>query len=84
MRQKYLLQYAVAHAEFRLPELESICQLHAIHIKHLGDFDPKRPFAIVELESEEHARLLASRCIMLKYVFHLHSIPGSPILAGPP
>jgi len=68
---KYLLHFAVAHDDFRLPELGSVSQLFNIEIglpDDSKDYDPKRPFMIVRLECDKHARLLARRCIMIKSV----------------
>ena len=62
----YLIVFAQAHDEFRLPELLSVAELHGFEITIPEDLDVKRPIAVVELESEEHARLLARRCILIK------------------
>lgn len=66
---KYLVVFAQAHQEFRVPELESVAQLYNFKIS-LSDEpeerDPSRPFMIIELESENHVRLLAKRCILIK------------------
>lgn len=70
---KYLLHFAVAHDDFRLPELSSVSQLFNFEIglpDDAKDYDAKRPFTIVTLESDEHARLLARRCIMIKLVLY--------------
>jgi tRNA (guanine10-N2)-methyltransferase len=71
MSKKYLLYYAIAHAEFRYAELQSISELFNFHVslpEDEEDRDPNRPFLIVELEGESHARSLAKRCILIKYV----------------
>lgn len=69
----YLFVFAQAHEEFRIPELKSIAELHGFRIgfdhyttKDLADA-VKRPFMILQLEEEEHAKLLVSRCILIKY-----------------
>lgn len=67
----YLFYFAHAHNEFRLPELESVAELYGFTITLpliADDRDPKRPCMVVELEEEEHARILANRCILIKYV----------------
>ena len=69
MRTQYLFVFAQVHDEFRIPELLSVSELHGFDIKFpedAEDRDTSRPFMILELESEEHARLLASRCILIK------------------
>lgn len=69
----YLFVFAQAHEEFRVPELRSIAELYGFHIgfDHYTTEDlanaVKRPFMILRLREVEHARLLASRCILIKY-----------------
>lgn len=67
MTTPYLFVFAQAHDEFRAPELLSIAELYDFKLDIPGDFDISRPFAVLELEQEEHARLLARRCILIKY-----------------
>ena len=67
----YLFYFAHAHNTFRLPELKSIAELYGIKIalpQNPDDRDPTRPCMVIELEQEEHARILANRCILIKYV----------------
>lgn len=69
----YLFVFAQAHEEFRVPELQSIAELYDFQV----GFDRypaedlasvvKRPFMILRLAEEEHARLLANRCVLIKY-----------------
>jgi tRNA (guanine10-N2)-methyltransferase len=71
MGKKYLLHHAIAHPEFRLPELQSVAELYGFEStlklpEKEEDRDPKSPFLIVELEEEEHARQLAKRCVLIK------------------
>lgn len=69
----YLFVFAQAHEKFRIPELRSIAELHGFPIgfNHYTADDlavaVKRPFMILRLGQEEHARLLASRCILIRY-----------------
>ncbi|PPQ93788.1 hypothetical protein CVT25_013497 [Psilocybe cyanescens] len=75
MPSRYLFHYAQVHNEFRLPELQSIAELHGISYSLPGnaeDRDPNRPFMIVELEKEEHARMLARRCILIKAAYEYY------------
>jgi hypothetical protein len=65
-RQAFLFQFAQIHAEFRLPELESVSKLYGFEIDISG-LDITRPFAVLEV-TEEEARLLARRCILIRYV----------------
>lgn len=66
---QYLFVFAQAHEDFRYPELQSISELHGFEIIFLcpvEELDKTRPFLVLELESEEHAKLLARRCILVK------------------
>lgn len=70
----YLFHFAHAHNEFRLPELKSIAELYGFPIilpRHPDDRDPRRPCIVIELEDEGHARILANRCILVKYILYL-------------
>ncbi len=67
----YLFHFAQAHNDFRFPELASIAELYGISYtlpEKEADRDPSRPFMIIQLEGEGHARMLAKRCILIKYV----------------
>ncbi|KAF8806675.1 tRNA guanosine-2'-O-methyltransferase [Phlegmacium glaucopus] len=71
----YLFHFADAHNEFRLPELKSIAELYGFPItlpQNDDDRDPTRPCMVIELEEEEHARILANRCILIKSVFEFY------------
>ena len=63
---QFLFIFAQAHAEFRVPELQSIAELHGFSIVLPRVIDLSRPFMIAELEAVEHARILARRCILVK------------------
>lgn len=66
MPDQYLFVFAQAHEDFRIPELRSIAELHGFEVTIPEDFDVMRPFAVLTLEKEEHVRLLARRCILIK------------------
>ncbi|KAF7315392.1 RNA methylase [Mycena indigotica] len=68
----YLFIFAQTHAEFRLPELESIAELHGFAIHNMSR-DTSSPFAVYGLDSDEHARILAKRCILLKHVYEFYA-----------
>ncbi|KAH9484987.1 tRNA (guanine(10)-N2)-methyltransferase [Psilocybe cubensis] len=75
MPSRYLFHYAQVHNEFRLPELQSIAELYGIPYtlpQNPEDRDSTRPFMIVELDEEEHARMLARRCILIKAVYEYY------------
>ncbi|KAI0339786.1 tRNA guanosine-2'-O-methyltransferase [Trametopsis cervina] len=77
MPQSYLFVFAQVHEEFRIPELLSISELYNISISFPGG-DPKsvdvsRPFVILGLEEEDHARILARRCILIKSIHELYA-----------
>lgn len=71
---EYLFVFAQSHEEFRVPELLSISELYGFTIgldRYAGsvlDEVVKRPFMILTLDKEEHAKILAQRCIMIKCV----------------
>ena len=65
----YLFVFAQAHEEYRIPELQSIAELYNIKItfpEDISSLDVSRPFMVFGLESEEDARKLARRCILIK------------------
>ena len=71
MRTDYLVWFAQIHAEFRIPELLSMSDLYNFSIHFPGpvrDLDTSRPFMIFALDEEEHAKILARRCILIKWV----------------
>ncbi|KAF8629167.1 hypothetical protein AX17_005752 [Amanita inopinata Kibby_2008] len=75
MTQKYLVVFAQAHNDFRLPELSSISELHGFTYtpsQSPDGGDPQRPFMVIELESEDHARLLARRCILIRAIYEFY------------
>ncbi len=65
--QRYLIVFAQAHEDFRVPELLSVAELYGFPLNIETDFDSSRPFGVLVLEKEEHVRLLARRCILIKY-----------------
>ncbi|KIJ67993.1 hypothetical protein HYDPIDRAFT_126592 [Hydnomerulius pinastri MD-312] len=76
----YLFIFAQAHEEFRVPELQSISELYGFKIGFSRYCDSealaeaaKRPFMVLELEEEEHAKLLAKRCILIKSIYEFYA-----------
>ncbi|KAL1744769.1 S-adenosyl-L-methionine-dependent methyltransferase [Schizophyllum fasciatum] len=70
---RYLFQFAQSHGEFRIPELESMALLHGFELDFEGNKDFTRPFMVLRLAHEEHARLLARRCILIKSVHEFYA-----------
>lgn len=69
MKSKYLFFFAQSHHEFRIPEIQSLCELYGFEVRFIEDEpDPTKPFMIIELEKEEHAELLAKRSVLIKWV----------------
>ena len=68
MLAEYLILFAQAHHEFRIPELTSVAKIHGFQVilPVLADLDTTRPFMKISLQDEEHARILARRCILIK------------------
>jgi tRNA G10 N-methylase Trm11 len=67
----YLFVFAQAHNDFRLPELQSVAELHGFNFSLASapdDRDPTRPYMVIDLAEEGHARILAGRCILVKQV----------------
>ncbi|KAE9411183.1 RNA methylase [Gymnopus androsaceus JB14] len=69
---KYLVVFAQAHQEFRIPELESVSQLYDFKVSLPDERDLYRPYMVIGLESEDHARLLAKRCILIKSIYEFY------------
>ncbi|KAF5380572.1 hypothetical protein D9615_004652 [Tricholomella constricta] len=70
-----LIVFAQVHHEFRLPELSSVAELHGFTVTLPSapeDRDPTRPYMVVELAQEEHALILARRCILVKSVYEFY------------
>lgn len=66
MKSRYLIVFAQSHSDFRLPELQSVSELHGFQVSLPEDSDTSRPFMVVEMEKEEHALILARRCVLIK------------------
>ncbi|KAH7914105.1 tRNA guanosine-2'-O-methyltransferase [Hygrophoropsis aurantiaca] len=78
MPKEYLFVFAQAHEEFRVPELLSISDLYAFNIgfpRYGEDFRNAlvRPFMILTLDQEEHTKLLAERCILIKSIYEFYA-----------
>ncbi|PFH46176.1 hypothetical protein AMATHDRAFT_77781 [Amanita thiersii Skay4041] len=77
---KYLIAFAQAHNEFRLPELDSVSELYGFEYtlcQSLDTSDPQRPYMVINLESEKHARHLARRCILVKAIYEFYGQGGT-------
>ncbi|KAF8135476.1 tRNA guanosine-2'-O-methyltransferase [Boletus edulis] len=75
----YIFVFAQVHEEFRVPELRSIAELHGFQVG-FDHYTPeelvnaiKRPFMILRLEEEEHVKLLANRCILIKSIYEFYA-----------
>ncbi|OSX66131.1 hypothetical protein POSPLADRAFT_1177562 [Postia placenta MAD-698-R-SB12] len=73
MGQQYLFWFAQVHDDFRIPELQSVAEIHGFDLHIPQDLDASRPFCILELDHEEHARLLARRCILIRSVCEFYA-----------
>ncbi|KAF8608623.1 tRNA guanosine-2'-O-methyltransferase [Ceratobasidium sp. AG-I] len=75
----YLIHFAVAHDEFRVPELLSIAQAFGLSVAlpREPEIDTTRPFMCVQLDKEEDAKLLAGRCILIKAIYELWAMGPS-------
>lgn len=71
---EYFIHFAIAHREFRLPELLSVCECLNCPIELPEDpaeRDIDRPFMVVKLQDDDAARRIARRCILVKSVFRV-------------
>ncbi|KAA1095425.1 hypothetical protein PGT21_019643 [Puccinia graminis f. sp. tritici] len=80
--QIYIIIFAQAYEEFRLPELESIDVLFNLGIDYLGlELDIYRPYMKIGLENDQKARLLGSRAVLIKHILrHWADAPSYPEL----
>ena len=64
----FLIHFAQQHETFQLPELESVASIFRIPLSKsdLAAFSPEIPLLVVELEGDEQAKQLASRCVLVK------------------
>ncbi|ORZ15647.1 hypothetical protein BCR42DRAFT_437915 [Absidia repens] len=68
----YLIQFAQSHDEFRLPEFESLAVLENVQYNYSKDsYRLDNPYFKVELESDEDARKIVKRSILVKKVYEL-------------
>ncbi|KAF9784413.1 tRNA guanosine-2'-O-methyltransferase [Thelephora terrestris] len=73
MPSDYLVRFAQVHDEFRIPELLSVSELFKFKIGLPPKIDTSRALMILSLDSEEHALILARRCILIKSVCELYA-----------
>lgn len=73
MALQVLIQFAQRHEEFRIPELESVAETYGFKVDYPQGYDITRPFMVVHLEEEDHARKLAERCVLIKYAYNVLS-----------
>lgn len=67
---QYIIFFAQAFPNFRVAELESIADLYGIKVD-LSHHDERKPFLVIELEKEEHAKKLIKRSILAKGIYEL-------------
>ncbi|KAF2361743.1 S-adenosyl-L-methionine-dependent methyltransferase [Trinorchestia longiramus] len=67
---KYLFWCINEHIEFRVPELKSIASLFKIPLKW-AEKPQEDPFLILEMDSEQDAKKLVSRCMLVKACYEL-------------
>ncbi|KAG7660515.1 uncharacterized protein J8A68_005934 [[Candida] subhashii] len=66
----YLIYFAQAYPNFRRAELESLADLHKIHLD-LSNHDEKNPFMIVQLENDDQAKKILERSILARGIYEL-------------
>ncbi|KAI8093582.1 uncharacterized protein BX664DRAFT_330022 [Halteromyces radiatus] len=68
----YLIQFAQSHEEFRLPEFDSLAVLENVKYNYAKDsYKLDSPYFKVELESDDDARKLVKRSILIKRIYEL-------------
>lgn len=72
LTRRFLFHYANEHLDFRLPELKSVVELLGtkINIKNETN-EPKNPFLVVELPSEETAKQILNRTMLIRSAYEL-------------
>ncbi|XP_063407335.1 tRNA (guanine(10)-N2)-methyltransferase homolog [Mytilus trossulus] len=72
---KYLLQFANEHVDFRHAEIKAISELFGFTAKPLAEdkcsSSPGSPYLMVELNSEKEARNLMSRTVLIKSLYEV-------------
>ncbi|ORX80347.1 tRNA guanosine-2'-O-methyltransferase [Basidiobolus meristosporus CBS 931.73] len=72
---QYLIQFAQAHDEFRLPELHSLMKLENVHLEYDPvKYDSLSPFLVVNLANDEEAYKLVQRAILIKGIYELWAV----------
>lgn len=70
----YIIHFAIAHHNFRIPELLAVAECLGCEIDLPADeeeMETDRPFMVVKLNNDDDARRLLTRCILIKYVSFL-------------
>lgn len=70
LAKKYLFWCVNEHIDFRIPELKSVASLFKIPFKWV-EKPQEDPFIILEMESEQDARRLVSRCMLVRGCYEL-------------
>jgi hypothetical protein len=69
---EYFIHFAIAHKEFRIPELLSVCECLSIAIKlpdEESERDVERAFMVVRLDGgDDDAKRISQRCILVRLV----------------
>ncbi|XP_066926042.1 tRNA (guanine(10)-N2)-methyltransferase homolog [Clytia hemisphaerica] len=69
---KCVCLYAQEFTNFRLAELESICDLLKIDIKiHKEIYNDQRPYLIIDVENDEDVKRILSRSVLMKSISEL-------------
>ncbi|XP_046431255.1 tRNA (guanine(10)-N2)-methyltransferase homolog [Neodiprion fabricii] len=73
---RYLLWFAHEHVDFRIAEIESICEMYDIKVTTILRPD-EYPYWIIESDSEDAVKKIASRSISLRSCIELWGDGGS-------
>jgi len=73
MGKQYLVFLAQQHPTFRVPELESLGDLHGLKID-FSNHDESIPFMIITLDNDQDAKNLISRSVLAKGIYELWGV----------
>ena len=67
---EFLVRFAQVYESFRLPEIQALASLQGIPLS-IVSYDDARPFSIIKLGSEDDAKNLIKRSILVQSIYEL-------------
>eukprot|EP00124_Ichthyophonus_hoferi_P003605 Ihof_evm3s323 gene=Ihof_evmTU3s323 len=68
---KFLVQFVQSNETFRLPELQSLADMHGLKLTVLSDYTEESPFLWVDLPSEEAVLTIMQRAVSIRAVYDI-------------